>query len=86
MFNLRHFLNFKNFFPWEKLKTNVDKARNKQAKGKKLSKKELQLIADDDARIAAEAEAKRIAEEEANKPKVTTESLLIEIRDLLSNK
>jgi large conductance mechanosensitive channel len=70
----------------EKLKTNVDKARNKQAKGKKLSKKELQLIADDDARIAAEAEAKRIAEEEANKPKVTTESLLIEIRDLLSNK
>ena len=70
----------------EKFKLNVDKARAKQAKGRKLSKKELQLIADDDARIAAEAEAKRIADEEASKPKITTESLLVEIRDLLANK
>lgn len=70
----------------ELLATNVEKARAKQAKGRKLSKKELQLIAEDDAKIAAEAEAKRIADEEANKPKITTESLLAEIRDLLANK
>lgn len=68
------------------LKMNVEKARNRQAKGKKLTKKELQLIAEDNARIAEEAEAKRIAEEEANKPKITTESLLTEIRDLLAKK
>ncbi len=70
----------------ELLAANVEKARAKQAKGRKLSKKELQLIAEDDAKIAAEAEAKRIADEEANKPKITTESLLAEIRDLLANK
>lgn len=70
----------------ELLAANVEKARTKQAKGKKLSKKELQIIADDDARIAAEAEAQRIAAEEASKPKITTESLLAEIRDLLANK
>jgi large conductance mechanosensitive channel len=70
----------------ELLAANVEKARAKQASGKKLSKKELQLIAEDDARIAAEAEAKRIADEEASKPKVTTESLLVEIRDLLAKK
>ncbi len=70
----------------ELLAANAEKARAKQASGKKLSKKELQLIAEDDARIAAEAEAKRIADEEASKPKVTTESLLAEIRDLLAKK
>ena len=70
----------------ESLKLDVEKARARQAKGKKLSKKALQLIAEDDARIADEAEAKRIADEEANKPKITTESLLAEIRDLLANK
>ncbi len=70
----------------ELLAINVEKARTKQANGKKLSKKELQLITEDDARIATEAEAKRIADEEASKPKVTTESLLAEIRDLLAKK
>ena len=70
----------------ELLAANVEKARTKQAEGKKLSKKELQIIAEDDARIAAEAEAQRIAAEEASKPKITTESLLAEIRDLLANK
>ena len=69
----------------ELFELNVSKARAKQAKGKKLSKKELKLIAEDEARIAAEAEAKRIAEAEANKPQITTESLLTEIRDLLAN-
>ena len=70
----------------ELMKANVEKARAKQSRGKKLTKKELQLIAEDDERIAAEAEAKRIAEEEAKQPKITTESLLAEIRDLLANK
>lgn len=70
----------------ELLAANAEKARTKQAKGRKLSKKELQLIAEDDAIIAKEAEAKRIAEEETNKPKITAESLLTEIRDLLANK
>lgn len=69
----------------ELFELNVSKARARQAKGKKLSKKELKLIAEDDARINAEAEAKRIAEAEANKPQITTESLLTEIRDLLAN-
>ena len=70
----------------ELLAANVEKARTKQAEGKKLSKKELQIIAEDDARIVAEAEAQRIAAEDASKPKITTESLLAEIRDLLANK
>ena len=70
----------------ELLKTNVNKARTKQTNGKKLTKKEIQLLLEDDARIAAELEAKKIAEAEANKPKITTESLLQEIRDLLANK
>lgn len=70
----------------ELLKTNVNKARTKQTNGKKLTKKEIQLLLEDDARIAAELEAKKIAEAEANKPKITTESLLEEIRDLLANK
>ena len=43
-------------------------------------------IAKQQAEIAAEAEAQRIAAEEASKPKITTESLLAEIRDLLANK
>ena len=64
---------------------NVEKARAKQAKGRKLSKKEAKLIAEDDARIAAEEEAKRIAEEESKKPAPIPAdiALLTEIRDLL---
>ena len=69
----------------EMFAANVEKARAKQAKGKKLSKKELKLIEEDDARIAKEEEEKRLAEEEAKKPKPISEdiALLTEIRDLL---
>lgn len=69
----------------ERFAASVEKARAKQAKGKKLSKKEQKLIEEDDARIAAEAEAARLAEEEAKKPKPVPADiqLLTEIRDLL---
>ena len=69
----------------ERFAINVEKARAKQAKGKKLSKKEQKLIEEDDAIIAAEAEAARLAEEEAKKPKPVPAdiALLTEIRDLL---
>lgn len=60
----------------------------KQSKGLKLNKKERKFLAEEEARIAAEAEAARLAEEAAkNAPKVvTTEDLLTEIRDLLKNR
>ena len=69
----------------EKFEANVEKARAKLAKGKKLSKKEQKLIEEDDARIAKEKEEARIAEEEAKKPKPLPAdiALLTEIRDLL---
>lgn len=60
----------------------------KQSKGLKLNKKERKFLAEEEARLAAEAEAARLAEEAAkNAPKVvTTEDLLTEIRDLLKNR
>lgn len=64
----------------------------KQQKGRKLSKKEVQFLKAEEARERAEAEqkakeaeaARLLAEAEAAKP--TTESLLLEIRDLLAKK
>ncbi len=64
----------------------------KQQKGRKLSKKEIQFLNDEAERERAEAEqkakaaeeARLLAEAEAAKP--TTESLLLEIRDLLAKK
>ena len=60
----------------------------KKEKGWKLSKKEVRFL-EEEERKEKEAEAKRLAEEEAakNAPKpVTSEDLLAEIRDLLKNK
>ena len=60
----------------------------KNENGIKLNKKEKAFLAKK-AQLAKEEEAKRLAEEEAlkNQPKpVTTEDLLVEIRDLLKNK
>ena len=60
----------------------------KKEKGWKLSKKEIRFL-EEEERKEKEAEAKRLAEEEAakNAPKpVTSEDLLAEIRDLLKNK
>ena len=60
----------------------------KKEKGWKLSKKEVRFL-EEEERKEKEAEAKRLAEEEADKnaPKtVTSEDLLAEIRDLLKNK
>ena len=60
----------------------------KNENGIKLNKKEKEFLAKK-AQLAKEEEAKRLAEEEAlkNQPKpVTTEDLLVEIRDLLKNK
>ena len=65
---------------------------NKQQKGRKLSKKEVQFLKAEEERERAEAEqkakeaeaARLLAEAEAAKP--TTESLLLEIRDLLAKK
>ena len=60
----------------------------KKEKGWKLTKKEVQFL-EEEERKEKEAEAKRLAEEEAakNAPKpVTSEDLLAEIRDLLKNK
>lgn len=64
----------------------------KQQKGRKLSKKEVQFLKAEEERECAEAEqkakeaeaARLLAEAEAAKP--TTESLLLEIRDLLAKK
>lgn len=64
----------------------------KQKKGRKLSKKEVQFLKAEEEREHAEAEqkakeaeaARLLAEAEAAKP--TTESLLLEIRDLLAKK
>jgi len=64
----------------------------KQQKGRKLSKKEVQFLKAEEERERAEAEqkakeaeaARLLAEAEAAKP--TTESLLLEIRDLLVKK
>lgn len=64
----------------------------KQQKGRKLSKKEVQFLKAEEERERAEAEqkakeaeaARLLAEAEAAKP--TTESLLLEIRDLLAKK
>lgn len=64
----------------------------KQQKGRKLSKKEVQFLKEEEERERAEAEqkakeaeaARLLAEAEAAKP--TTESLLLEIRDLLAKK
>ena len=60
----------------------------KNENGIKLNKKEKAFLAKK-AQLEKEEEAKRLAEEEAlkNQPKpVTTEDLLVEIRDLLKNK
>ena len=60
----------------------------KNENGIKLNKKEKAFLAKK-AQLAKEEETKRLAEEEAlkNQPKpVTTEDLLVEIRDLLKNK
>ena len=60
----------------------------KNENGIKLNEKEKAFFAKK-AQLAKEEEAKRLAEEEAlkNQPKpVTTEDLLVEIRDLLKNK
>ena len=60
----------------------------KNENGFKLNKKEKAFLAKK-AQLEKEEEAKRLAEEEAlkNQPKpVTTEDLLVEIRDLLKNK
>ena len=60
----------------------------KNGNGIKLNKKEKAFLAKK-AKLEKEEEAKRLAEEEAlkNQPKpVTTEDLLVEIRDLLKNK
>ena len=57
----------------------------KQEKGKKLNKKELAFLEAEAKRIAEE-EQKKLELEEAEKNKVTTESLLSEIRDLLKNR
>lgn len=79
-----------NKFADAKKKMNDMKTRieYKQSKGLKLNKKERKFLAEEEARIAAEAEAARLAEEAAkNAPKVvTTEDLLTEIRDLLKNR
>ena len=57
----------------------------KQAKGKKLNKKELAFL-EAEAKRLAEEEQKKLELEEAEKNKVTTESLLSEIRDLLKTR
>ena len=57
----------------------------KQEKGKKLNKKELAFLEAEAKRIAEE-EQKKLELEEAEKNKVTTESLLSEIRDLLKTR
>ena len=57
----------------------------KQAKGKKLNKKELAFL-EEEAKRLAEEEQKTLEIEEAEKNKVTTESLLAEIRDLLKTR
>ena len=54
----------------------------KIAKGVKLTKEETAFL-EELKKQEAEAEAKRLAEEEAEKNKVTTEKLLAEIRDLI---
>lgn len=59
--------------------------KRKQEKGKKLNKKELAFLEAEAKRIAEE-EQKKLELEEAEKNKVTTESLLSEIRDLLKNR
>ena len=61
------------------------KIERKQAKGKKLNKKELAFL-EEEAKRLAEEEQKKLELEEAEKNKVTTESLLSEIRDLLKNR
>ena len=61
------------------------KIERKQAKGKKLNKKELAFL-EAEAKRLAEEEQKKLELEEAEKNKVTTESLLSEIRDLLKNR
>ena len=64
------------------MKTKIER---KQAKGKKLNKKELAFL-EEEAKRLAEEEQKKLELEEAEKNKVTTESLLSEIRDLLKNR
>ena len=61
------------------------KIERKQAKGKKLNKKELAFL-EAEAKRLAEEEQKKLELEEAEKNKVTTESLLSEIRDLLKTR
>lgn len=61
------------------------KIERKQAKGKKLNKKELAFL-EEEAKRLAEEEQKKLELEEAEKNKVTTESLLSEIRDLLKTR
>ena len=61
------------------------KIERKQAKGKKLNKKEIEFLEAEAKRIAEE-EQKKLEAEEAEKNKVTTEGLLQEIRDLLKNR
>ena len=61
------------------------KIERKQAKGKKLNKKELAFLEEEVKRLAEE-EQKKLELEEAEKNKVTTESLLSEIRDLLKTR
>ena len=58
---------------------------HKQEKGKKLNKKELAFLEEEVKRLAEE-EQKKLELEEAEKNKVTTESLLSEIRDLLKTR
>jgi large conductance mechanosensitive channel len=61
------------------------KIERKQAKGKKLNKKELAFL-EAEAKRLAEEEQKKLELEEAERNKVTTESLLSEIRDLLKTR
>ena len=61
------------------------KIERKQEKGKKLNKKELAFL-EEEAKRLAEEEQKKLELEEAEKNKVTTESLLSEIRDLLKTR
>ena len=72
------------------IKTRIEFKKENNIKLSKKEKKYLMKIAEEEkAKLEKEEEAKRLAEEEAlkNQPKpVTTEDLLVEIRDLLKNK
>ena len=86
-FVLFSIVKFINALSDQKAKLNDMKFRieRKQAKGKKLNKKELAFL-EEEAKRLAEEEKKTLEIEEAEKNKVTTESLLAEIRDLLKTR